>query len=418
VSSLLDNLSDPPPRRLDDTDRERIEAVSRVVLEVLADWQGRKAKPSGALTRAIDWVSSHWVVVAFSTSAVVLFLAWAIYDVSLLRPLEELKYRQDTDRIQAEQREFAKRMVSRRLTLGKSLLDVGEYEGARHEFDAVQKQEPTNATAQLGLLKAQIYAAMQGEYNPAVIERRIRLILDENQNDAHALVFLGDLYAALDPDRAIEHYERARRLGPDLASAHFGLGVLYHKKGKLQLAREHLQEATRISAWNPRYLNNLANIYAETEEADKAVQVYELALRLDPEFLLPYLELAEVQRRRGRLAEAVAVHQELIRLLSSQTVVSLPKNSGTWYFQAGEAPVYLVELPAKHCYAYYSLSVSLHLFGRTREAQAYVQKARALRTPDEPSIRALVAHDLRRLKAKHSSWARTAQNFEASYLGR
>ena len=268
----------------------------------------------------------------------------------------------------------------------------------------------------MGLFKAKMYESLdQQQYDPEVVEKRIRFILEENPNDPHAYVFLGDLYSRLDEPKALEYYKQARAIDPAVATAVFGLGVLYHKQGTLDEALRMYEQAVKRSPWNQKYLNNLAYLYYETKQYPKAVETYEKILQLDDKFLLSYHELANVYRLMGRLDDTIRYQEDLIALLDDQVIPTLEKNKIPWYFTADGGRVYLYDLPEKQCLAYYGLSVTLSLLERQTEAESFVNKARRLQTAAETSIRALVEADLRRLQTEQPQFADRIKQYREKF---
>ena len=60
-------------------------------------------------------------------------------------------------------------------------------------------------------------------------------------------------------DRAAEHFEDALRIAPGYSDAHNNLGVVFARRGELDRAAEHLERAVRIA---PGYAN--APLHAST----------------------------------------------------------------------------------------------------------------------------------------------------------
>jgi protein O-GlcNAc transferase len=67
-------------------------------------------------------------------------------------------------------------------------------------------------------------------------------------------------------------FQRALRLNPLLASAHIYLGRLYKQSNQLELALASFQNAAKILPSNPEVLYNLALLFADNRQFDKAVR--------------------------------------------------------------------------------------------------------------------------------------------------
>jgi tetratricopeptide (TPR) repeat protein len=251
---------------------------------------------------------------------------------------------------------------------------------------------------------------MLGDYVPEVVEQQIKLILkeskeNEGKEDPHALVFLGNLYAQIEDEaKAEEYYQRAIKSYPDIASGYFGLGVLYQKQEKLDDAINMYQEAVACSKWNERYLNNLAYVYFLKEEFGKAISTYELVLKLDYEYLLPYCEIALAHRLMGDLAMARNYQYRLVELLNNQKISVQQKNNDVWFFETGKGIVSLFTIIQKKFYAIYSLSMSLFLLGQEKEAKHLTQKAKNLDVEKEDAIMELIKSDLTNFSAKNEKY--------------
>jgi len=178
----------PEQNSQESAERQRTEEIVGIVLTVIDEQQAASKKPANRFIRVLDWLSGHWVIATFLLSLLAAAAAWSIYGVSPLQPLEEIANRQAKYQDEAKKDQYKKRMVERHLQLGKSLLNVEEYAAARQEYQDALKLDPANPQAELGLFKADIYNTLQDQYNPAVIEQRIRFILQENPNDPHAYV--------------------------------------------------------------------------------------------------------------------------------------------------------------------------------------------------------------------------------------
>jgi tetratricopeptide (TPR) repeat protein len=61
---------------------------------------------------------------------------------------------------------------------------------------------------------------------------------------------------------AIEHWEEALRLKPDMAAAHYNLGVVSEQTGKIEEAIGHYQQALEIKPDYVEAQNKLARLRA------------------------------------------------------------------------------------------------------------------------------------------------------------
>jgi len=365
------------------------------------------------MARALTALTTHWVLVAFALSLGTALLGWLVYDVSPLHPVEEVAQRQ-------QERRLKQRMVERHLHLGKRFLDVGRRGAAEAQFQAALKLEPASARAHLGLLKSRIYATVaSGQYEPEVIRKRIDLILEEDRDDPHAHLFLGDLYSRLAPKQAAAEYRRALDIDPQVAAAHFGLGSLRFWAGDLAAAHEQFQGAVAISPWNQDYLDALALVDREQSRYPQAIAGYHKLLELDSEYLLAYCELGQTYRRRGEendLKKARWYQEQLLHRLEDERISALEKNRGPWLFRGKKGPIALYDLAEKRCYGRYDLAVTLSLLHRKGAAARNLEQARGLPVAREAAIRELVTAQVEALLAKHPKWSGSLGPLRERYL--
>lgn len=95
--------------------------------------------------------------------------------------------------------------------------------------------------------------------------------------------------------KAEQAFQRAIELNPKMSEAYNNLGTLYYDQARLEEARAALLSALE----NPLYLyperiyNNLGLVYSAMKLNLEAREAYEKAIRLRPEYYLPYLNLGK-----------------------------------------------------------------------------------------------------------------------------
>jgi protein O-mannosyl-transferase len=114
--------------------------------------------------------------------------------------------------------------------------------------------------------------------------------------------------------QAMVHLREALRLKPDLAEAHYDMGLSMHKLGRLDEAIAEYRQALRFKPNLPEAYNNIGNALQEMGRVDEAIPQYELALRLDPDFVYGLNNLGYALQKKGRLMEAAARFREALRL--------------------------------------------------------------------------------------------------------
>ena len=121
----------------------------------------------------------------------------------------------------------------------------------------------------------------QGRTDEAIIALKRSIELAPN---SAAYMRLGIAASAADlPKDAKEFYKKALELSPDYAQAHTNIGQIYWNEGRQEKAIEHTEEAVKHHGWNMMALGNLASMYALTGKKEKAFEVIEWIIELDPD---------------------------------------------------------------------------------------------------------------------------------------
>ena len=106
-------------------------------------------------------------------------------------------------------------------------------------------------------------------------------------------------------DKAEEMYRKAIEANPNLADAHYNLGILLKNLERYDEAEKEYREAIRI---NPEYVsayNNLGFLlHEELKRYDEAEECYRKAVGIDPEDALPHNNLGYLLKRLKRYEEA------------------------------------------------------------------------------------------------------------------
>lgn len=107
-------------------------------------------------------------------------------------------------------------------------------------------------------------------------------------------------------DHAIEKWEKALKLKPDLSSAHYNIGLALITKGKYDQAIKHLNKALQAKPnWHEPY-NDLGLAYEGLGEYDLAIKNYNEALRLKPDYLNAHYNLGCAYYKEGKVNPAVS----------------------------------------------------------------------------------------------------------------
>ncbi|MGH9904248.1 MAG: tetratricopeptide repeat protein [Pyrinomonadaceae bacterium] len=259
--------------------------------------------------------------------------------------------------------------------------------------------------AQLGLEKTSVFDQKGRE----VIERKLKQLEIQNPTDPDVQMLLGRFHAAQNElPAAIQHYQAAINQNPEAAEAYFGLGFVYDQQGLSCKAMKMIKKAVKISASSPRYVSNLAYLYAQQKNYGEALRLYG---KLDQNFPLASLEMAHIYRLRGSLEQALRLQESLVGSLDNPDIMGLSENQAPWYYKTDRDVILLANLVDKKCYVYYSLAATLYLDNHPADAEAYLNKGRELKSAHEPEIKTLVDFDLKRLADERTTLGKQIDTF-------
>lgn len=117
--------------------------------------------------------------------------------------------------------------------------------------------------------------------------------------------------------KAIEAYERCRELDPHHLAARINLGRLHHEAGRLVEAQRVYREAVRECEPDPTLLFNLGVLLEDTARDEEAIEAYQQAVTLDPDFADAHFNLARLYEFHGKPQHAIRHLGVYRRLLKS-----------------------------------------------------------------------------------------------------
>ena len=350
-------------------------------------------------SKIIKLISSNFPLFIFVLSVIGLMIGKFRYNTSLFAALEKIAFEQEKNRREQKQQEFQKRITNRYIALGNSLLNVGQLEISKNQFEKALSIDPLNTDAQLGLIKSEIFYSNQNSgYSAEVCRKKIELILAEKPADPHAYTFLADVYGSLKlseyDDIALSYYEKAISVDPEIAIAHFGIACIYDKRKKLDEALRKYEQAYGLSEWSHLFANNLAYQYVQRKRYKEAINKYQLMVSLQCDYLLPYYSIASCYRLVGNFEESYRYLKQLIKMFEDEKITSQIKNRGEWCFRIdiGDVPVYTIT--DKKWYAYYSLALTYHCLDDKAHTEKYIEQAELLHIEDVQWINNLISYDI------------------------
>lgn len=146
--------------------------------------------------------------------------------------------------------------------------------------------------------------------------------VEENQTQARALVEEGkELYRTDQDEKAAETFEQAIKLDPDLAEAHFRLGLAYDAMAKEQEAEAAYKKA--IDVYNKHVDENdndaeahynMGQAYAGLHLYTEAVRKYRQATRLKDDDADMFYDLGAALTKLAQYDEAVAAFSKSLEI--------------------------------------------------------------------------------------------------------
>jgi len=156
-------------------------------------------------------------------------------------------------------------------------IEADDLESAISEFEKLLKIDANSVPNLLGLSIAQF---RHGDAEPA--KKSLEKVLELNPSEATAISLRGDLeIAAGNEDMGIADYRKAMSLDTRFAQPYIALGNLYLKKNAFVESETVFQSAFENCSANFDITCGLALTQEKLSHTDKAVALYEQALRLD-----------------------------------------------------------------------------------------------------------------------------------------
>lgn len=159
-----------------------------------------------------------------------------------------------------------------------------------------------------------IYAGNKGNIEAAVSTYQAGIILDPKNYDLY--LALGDIYMAnYDLDKAIHTYCDAVTLDPDEEKGYSKLGVALWEKDYLEEALVAYHKAIELNPQNEFSQNNLGILYLDgLEDAMEALEYFETAIELNPNYTLAYFNAGRASQKMGFINDAANYYQMAIDL--------------------------------------------------------------------------------------------------------
>ena len=175
--------------------------------------------------------------------------------------------------------------------------------------------------------------------------------------------------------------------------AHYNLGVELYRKGRMDEAISHYQEALQIEPDYAEARNNLGNALLQRGDVDDAISNYQKALQIKPDYAEACNNLGAVLLRKGQVDEAISDFKQALQI--KPNLAEAYNDLGNALFQQrnldGAISNYQKALQIKPDYADACNNLGLVLLQKGKPDEAILRFQEALRI--DPDI-ALTQHNL------------------------
>jgi Flp pilus assembly protein TadD/peroxiredoxin len=208
-----------------------------------------------------------------------------------------------------------KRAISQDPNAADAYYDLGTIYMQKEQWDladgVLQKAVQLKPEDPMVLNNLGIVAARTGK--PLKAEQYFKQVLKANPSNTLAISNLADLY------RSRHRLQDAQQLlkaalndRPDDPQLNYKLGMILAGEGRSSQAKTYLEQAVHLQPDNVEALDNLGVVYALSGQLNRAAATFSLCITKAPRFDQPYLNLARVDVKLGKRAEAVQVLKALL----------------------------------------------------------------------------------------------------------
>jgi len=183
-------------------------------------------------------------------------------------------------------------------TLGVVQLKEGKFAEAEANFARSARYAPDYMYAWVNLAHSQ---ALLGRPDEAESNLQHGIDLSSDPNDGVFADTFGDLAKAFleqgNYAKAVEYYSRLTAVSPDNAGAHAKLAYSLYELKRFDEAQAEVQNALTAKPDMPEAWNTLGLILLERSTTSKAVDAFEKAISLDPDYVEAKQNLARIKKQ-------------------------------------------------------------------------------------------------------------------------
>lgn len=190
------------------------------------------------------------------------------------------------------------------------------YDECMTAIDEASKRNPHNPTAYL--IKAFCYKELQDTANYL---RMLYLVKDQNPQEIKAHMELGYFYQQKKSPEAIPHYQNALIIDPNNEVVNYNLALLYSELGDMEKAKEQyniLLSVAKEGIYAKNALYNLGYISANIDgDYEQAISYFTKAIEMDNLFTEAYYGRGEAYEQTGKYAEARNDYERCLKITTN-----------------------------------------------------------------------------------------------------
>lgn len=165
---------------------------------------------------------------------------------------------------------------------GQKQYEAGKYEEAVRNFAEAVERDPNSQEARYALAQA-----LTRTDKPAEAIREFQQLLDLSPTEELKIwsyYLMGNAYAELGQYKeAIEKYQQAIKVKPDLSKPHYNLGLAYAASDQIKAAADEFNQAAQLKPDYAEAHYNLGVAYLQLGRENKAREQQRLLEKLNPE---------------------------------------------------------------------------------------------------------------------------------------
>lgn len=162
---------------------------------------------------------------------------------------------------------------------------------AINNFNAALEREPNNP----------VYANEIGKMHVMRADAMQTLLQSEDEETKKA----AEQQIKDELDKAAEWFNRSIQAKPDFAPAHYFLGLVYERQGRIQDAITKLEQVLSVNDQDVGVAFQLGILYYRNNEKDKAVNLFEQIVAFAPDYANARWYLSAMYEERGELEKAL-----------------------------------------------------------------------------------------------------------------